>query len=78
MTKQGRSDISGPHDRKVEPNPKAVNPGAVSYLGNKLGNHTTEDGDFPPNYTPWDAGRGYKAPSIRNITSRKGGSQGKY
>jgi len=39
--KQGRPSISGPHDRKVEPTPKTVNPGAVSYLGEKLGNHTT-------------------------------------
>ena len=76
--KQGRASISGPHDQKVEPNPKAVNPGAVSYLGNKLGNHTTDEGDFTFNGTPWDAGRGYRAPGIRNITSRKGGSQGKY
>jgi len=76
--KQGRASISGPHDQKVEPNPKAINPGAVSYLGNKLGNHTTDEGDFTFKGTPMDAGRGYRAPGIRNITSRKGGSQGKY
>jgi len=76
--KQGRASISGPYDRKVEPNPKAVNPGAVSYLGNKLGSHVTERDDPQANYTPWSDGRGYKAPGIRNITSRKGGSQGKY
>jgi hypothetical protein len=32
---------------------KGVNPGAVSYLGGKLGNHTTESGDFPLKSTPW-------------------------
>lgn len=75
--KQGKASISGPADRKVEPNPKAVNPGAVSYLGNKLGNHTTETGDFPLNSTPWDAGRGYLAPSIGQ-KRHKNGSQGEY
>jgi hypothetical protein len=30
-----------------------VNPGAVSYLGNKVGNHATEGGTVAnPNYTP--------------------------
>lgn len=76
MTKQGRADIKGPYDQKVEPNPKAVNPGAVSYLGNKLGSHS-DKGDGTPNYTPWDAGRGYRAPGIGTTTHGKG-SQGKY
>jgi hypothetical protein len=75
--KQGRADISGPRDRKVEPSPKGVNPGAVSYLGNKMGNHTTDDGDFTLKSTPWDAGRGYRAPGIGSTTHGKG-SQGKY
>ena len=75
--KQGRADSSGPRDRKVEPTPKAVNPGAVSYLGNKMGNHTTDDGDFALKSTPWDAGRGYRAPGIGATTHGKG-SQGKY
>jgi len=31
---------------------KGVNPGHVSYTGNKLGNHTTDDGDFVLKPTP--------------------------
>ena len=76
--KQGRADRSGPGSQKVEPTPQGVNPGAVSYLGNKLGNHTME-GDASPDggATPCDAGRGYRAPGIGSKTHR-GGSQGNY
>lgn len=74
--KQGRASISGPADRKVEPNPKGVNPGAVSYLGNPLGNHTNH-GSFPLQKTAWDAGRGYSAPGI-NAKTHKNGSQGSH
>jgi hypothetical protein len=78
MAKQGRASISGPHDRKVEPTAKGVNPGAVSYLGNHLGNHASDGGgtmNLRP--TPWDAGRGYHAPGIGTKTHGRG-SQGKY
>lgn len=75
--KQGRASISGPHDHKVEPNAKAVNPGAVSYLGEKLGNHSTDRGDFTLRGTPWDAGRGYMAPAIGS-KRHKSGSQGEH
>lgn len=75
--KQGRASISGRHDQKIEPHAKAVNPGAVSYLGNKLGNHTTDKGTFPLQRTEWDAGRGYEAPKGVS-TTHKNGSQGSY
>lgn len=75
--KQGRPTIKGQLDQKVEPNPKAVNPGAVSYLGNKLGNHSTDSGDFTIQSTPWNAGRGYSAPPIGS-KRHKSGSQGSY
>jgi hypothetical protein len=74
--KQGKASISGPYDRKVEPVAKAVNPGAVSYLGSKLGNHSME-GDMTLRPTPWDAGRGYMAPSIGKKRYNSG-SQGEY
>lgn len=77
MAKQGRPDIKGPLDQKVEPNAKAVNPGAVSYLGNKLGNHTMEGGDMTLRPTPWSDGRGYMAPSIGKKRWNSG-SQGEY
>ncbi len=75
--KQGKASISGRHDSKVEPSPKGVNPGAVSYLGEKLGNHTTESGDFSIKSTPWSDGRGYMAPSIGQ-KRHKNGSQGEH
>jgi len=75
--KQGRPSISGPHDRKVEPTPKTVNPGAVSYLGEKLGNHTTDGGDFTLRPTPWSDGRGYSGLPIGS-KRHKTGSQGSY
>ena len=75
--KQGRASTSGPHDQKVEPSSKAINPGAVSYIGNKLGNHATEDGSGHTNYTKMDAGRGYRAPEIGS-TTHKNGSQGRH
>lgn len=74
--KQGRPSISGPHDRKVEPKSRIVNPGAVSYLGEHLGNHA-DSGDFTLKPTPWDGGRGYTAPAIAS-KRHKTGSQGSY
>lgn len=76
--KQGRADVSGPYDRKIEPNSRAVNPGGVDRLGQPTANHATDSGTFTPNPTPMYAGRGFEAPGIRNISPRKGGSQGKY
>ena len=76
--KQGRASISGPADRKVEPSPKAINPGAVSYLGEKLGNHAMDaGGKVLDNYTQMNAGRGYLAPGIGQ-KRHKSGSQGDY
>lgn len=77
MTQQGRATRSGPGSQKVEPSPQGVNPGAVSYLGEKLGNHTTEGDTTSGGITPWDAGRGYRAPGIGS-KAHKSGSQGSY
>lgn len=77
MKQQGRADTKGPYDRKVEPTAKGVNPGAVSYLGEKLGNHATDVGDMTLRSTPWSDGRGYMAPSI-GTKRHKNGSQGEH
>lgn len=74
--KQGRASISGPADRKMEPNSRAVNPGGAGNLGLSQGNHA-EEGTFTPRITPLYAGRGFEAPAIRT-TSHKAGSQGKF
>lgn len=73
---QGRASISGPLDRKMEPNSRAVNLGGVGNIGLAQGSHA-EEGDFVPRITPLYAGRGYEAPAIRT-TSHKSGSQGKF
>lgn len=77
MTKQGRADISGPYDRKIEPRSSAANPGGVGNIGLAQGNHASDGGTFRPNITPVDAGRGYSAPPIGTKTHHCG-SQGKH
>jgi hypothetical protein len=73
-------------DQKVEPRGKFVNPGAVSYLGNKLGNHA-DNKDMTLKPTPFNAGSvprgsspggfGKQGPGAgRNIF--KSGTQGKH
>lgn len=62
---------------KVEPKPHAVNPEAVSRLGNMQGNHATDVGDMRFKSVPLYEGRGLKAP-MANCTSHKAGSQGKH
>lgn len=76
MTKQGRADISGPRDQKVEPRPQGINPAGVSQIGTAIGDHAERGGT---NYRgePMNAGRGYRAPGIGTMT-HKSGSQGKH
>ena len=85
--KQGRADRKGPAGQKVEPISKGVNPGAVSYLGNMLGNHAGDSGDMTLRKTPWKT-QGYSTPGPRTgwdgsapgagMNLRPKGSQGKY
>lgn len=75
--KQGRADVSGPADRKVEPRSKAINPGYADGIGQSYGNHATEAGTSNYKGPAESAGRGYSAPSIGQ-KSHPGGSQGKY
>lgn len=75
--KQGRASSSGPSGQKQEPRAHGVNPGAVSYLGNKIGNHTTDDGDFTLKSTPW-ATDGFNAPPVKGKKNNPSGSQGSY
>ena len=65
-------------ERKVEPTPKAINPGGVSQWGEALGNHVTEGPTrIPYRGEPVYLGRGYKAP-MNKAQSRNRGSQGSY
>src|SRR5262245_11112942 len=47
---------------KVEPRPRAINPGAVADLALAKGNHTTDKGDLPFKSRQLDVGRGYQTP----------------
>lgn len=73
--KQGRATVTG-SDRKVEPRSTAVNPGYAGNIGLVQGSHA-DCGDFTPQITPMDAGRGYSAPAIGTTTHRTG-SQGRH
>lgn len=89
--KQGEATRKGPADQKVEPRAAAISPGAVSYLGNAKGNHTTDSGDFTPHYPNMNLGNGYnpsgpngavpgwdgEGPGAGRVV-RNSGSQGKY
>ena len=76
--KQGRADRRGPEGQKTEPKPRVVNPGGTDRLGQAFGSHTQTGDIAHPNLTPiYSSNRGYKAPAIRN-TSSKSGSQGRY
>jgi hypothetical protein len=66
--KQGRS-ITHIAANKVEPNSRAIDPGAVS----ELGIHQVHVRSIPP----LDAGRGYKAPMVSSSIHHCG-SQGKH
>lgn len=83
--KQGKASVSGPADRKVEPQGKYINPGAVSRLGTKMGNHA-DNKDMTLRPTPWSSGPTVKGSSPRYAgqgpgagrTIRPSGSQGKH
>lgn len=63
---------------KREPIPYAVNPAAVSQIGEALGNHATDTGKILHGASePMYEGKGYKAPKMTNCSSNCG-SQGKY
>ena len=91
MTKQGRADIRGPLDQKVEPRAYEKSPGGVSRIGAQVGSHVTERGEAQTNYQPIDLGNGYNATGPNGPMSgwdgsgpgagrkvRNSGSQGKY
>lgn len=74
--KQGRADISGPRDQKIEPRSQGINPGGVSQMGTAIGNHS-DRGTSSYSGESMNAGRGFRAPGI-GTTTHKSGSQGKH
>jgi len=67
--KQGRASHDSMASTKVEPKPKAVDPGGVSQLGTHVGVARAVE--------PLYAGRGLKAPMAGEQTHRSG-SQGRH
>lgn len=67
--KQGQASHSGMASTKVEPKSKAVDPGAVSRMGNEQSPFTKPKQMYE--------GRGLHAPMVGQ-TNHKGGSQGKH
>ena len=67
--KQGQASNSGPGERKREPISHAVNPGAVSELGNHVGTRRAVETLY--------RGHGYKAP-MSGSQVHPSGSQGKH
>lgn len=74
--KQGQASHSGSGSTKSEPVSRAVSPGAVSRMGNMIGNHSEEGTVNVPKEKLFE-GRGLKAPMAKS-TTHKGGSQGSY
>ncbi len=77
--KQGSATHSRSGATKVEPRSHAVNPTAVSRMGNHVGNHVSDGPrpDLPMQSAPLYEGRGLKAPMVGQ-TSHKAGSQGRH
>lgn len=66
---QGRAKHDGSAGTKVEPNSRAVSPGGVDQLGQKVSR--------PQAVTPLYEGRGLEAP-MRSQVNHKAGSQGRH
>ncbi|MDE2106420.1 MAG: hypothetical protein KGL39_54900, partial [Patescibacteria group bacterium] len=57
------SNVMG--SQKVEPVARAVSPGAVSQIGNKIGNHASDGGGtIRVRHETMYEGKGYKSPGI--------------
>jgi hypothetical protein len=74
--KQGRARTvqSGHH---VDPSANGIHPGYVSQLGNKVGNHITDDKNTGYTGEKMYSGRGFEAPRNKS-RSHGSGSQGRY
>ena len=62
---------------KREPSANGINPGYVSQLGNKVGNHITDDKNTGYTGEKMYDGRGFEAPRNKS-QSHNSGSQGSY
>lgn len=64
--------------RKVEPMSKAVNPSYVAEMGNKIGNHSMENGTIRVKHETMYEGKGYKAPMAGGSNHGNRGTQGRH
>ena len=70
MAKQGRADRDVKEGWKREPNSNSINQGAVSRMGNMVGDGTP--------YKPFITADGVLKAPMKSQATRKGGSQGRY
>jgi hypothetical protein len=75
---QGKASRDGSYGRKREPVVHAINPSAVSQLGNAQGSHVTNKGGTGYRGDDFDLGRGFTAPRNKSQSSTNRGSQGRY
>ena len=76
--KQGRASRDVREARHVEPSANGINPGYVTQLGNKVGNHITDDKNTGYTGEKMYSGRGFEAPRNKSQSSTNKGSQGRY
>ena len=74
--RQGRAGTRR-EGRHIDPSANGINPGYVSQLGNKVGNHITDDKNTGYTGERMYAGRGFEAPRNKS-RSHGSGSQGRY
>lgn len=76
--RQGRATRDVRESYHVDPTSRAINPGYVSQLGNKVGNHITDDKNTGYTGEKMYAGKGFGAPRNKSQTTSNKGSQGRY
>lgn len=77
--RQGRASRDVKESRAVTaPSANGINPGYVSQLGNKVGNHITDDKNTGYTGERMYKGRGFEAPRNKSQSSTNSGSQGRY
>lgn len=73
--RQGRASRDNNDGWKREPRPRAIVPAGVAQLGQRQGNHVTEQGSTRYGGVDMAGGKGYKAPSGPAASSGVGGGR---
>jgi len=73
--RQGRASRDNNAGWKVEPKPRAIVPAGVAQLGQRQGNHITEQGSTQYGGVDMAGGKGYKPPQGPAASSGVGGGR---